>query len=506
MTHKLDVLLINPGDRKQIYQSLGNELAAVEPPVWCGLMASFVRGKGLSVAILDSNAENITPQESAERVSAADARLTVIVVYGHNPSASTQVMPSASAICRAIKAADPERVVLMVGGHVASLPEQTLREEACDFVATGEGLYTMTALAETLKSGSQDWAGVPGLGYREDGVVKFTAETRLVGDLDSEMPGITWDLLPMRKYRAHNWHCFGHLNREPYAAIYTTLGCPYKCGFCCIQAPFKKGEAVQGMKASINSYRFWSVERVLGEMELLIEQYGVTNFKFADEMFVLNKRHVEGICDGIIERGWGDKLNIWAYARVDTVKDNMIEKLRRAGFRWLAFGIEAADDKVRDDVQKGFKPDDIFKTCAKVQAADIYVAGNFIFGLPEDTHETMQKTLDLALNLNIEYANFYSAMAYPGSALYQQALARGWALPDDWSGYSQHARNTKPLPTKHLSGAEVLAFRDHAFHTYFTHQPYLDLVERRFGADTVAHIQRMTAHRLERDLLPVKES
>lgn len=261
-----------------------------------------------------------------------------------------------------------------------------------------------------------------------------------------------------------------------------------------------------GMKAAANSYRFWSVERVLAEMELLIETYGVTNFKFADEMFVLNRRHVDGICNGIIERGWGDKLNIWAYARVDTVKDNMIEKLRRAGFRWLAFGIEAADDKVRDDVQKGFKPEDIFTTCKKVQAADIYVAGNFIFGLPEDTHETMQKTLDLALNLNIEYANFYSAMAYPGSALYQQAVANGWALPDSWGGYSQHARNTKPLPTNHLTSAEVLSFRDQAFHTYFTHPAYLELVGKRFGADTVAHIQRMTAHRLERDLLTASEA
>jgi radical SAM superfamily enzyme YgiQ (UPF0313 family) len=502
MTGKLDILLINPGDRKQIYQSLGQELAAVEPPVWAGLMASFVRGQGLSAAILDSNAENITPQESAQRVRDFNPLLTVIVVYGHNPSASTQVMPSANAICNAIKEAEPERQILMVGGHVASLPEQTLREEMCDFVATGEGLYTMTELCFCLRANDKNFSRVPGLGKRTSQGVSFTPETKLVSNLDQDMPGMAWDLLPMEKYRAHNWHCFGHLNREPYAAIYTTLGCPYKCGFCCIQAPFKKGEAVMGMKAATNSYRFWSVDQVLSEMELLIETYGVTNFKFADEMFVLNKRHVEGICTGIIERGWGDRLNIWAYARVDTVKDNMIEKLRRAGFRWLAFGIEAADESVRDDVQKGYKPDDIYTTCKKVQDADIYVAGNFIFGLPEDTHETMQKTLDMALDLNIEYANFYSAMAYPGSALYQQALARGWDLPDTWGGYSQHARNTKPLPTKHLSNAEVLAFRDEAFHTYFTHKPYLDLVRKRFGEDTVAHIERMTAHRLVRDLIP----
>ena len=81
----------------------------------------------------------------------------------------------------------------------------------------------------------------------------------------------------------------------------------------------------------------------------------------------------------------------------------------------------------------------------------------------------MQETLDLALELNTEFANFYSAMAYPGSPLYQQAVANGWPLPATWSGYSQHAVDTLPLPTRHLPAGEVLKFRDHAFQQYFTH-------------------------------------
>ena len=137
----------------------------------------------------------------------------------------------------------------------------------------------------------------------------------------------------------------------------------------------------------------------------------------------------------------------------------------------------------------------------RLRAADVNVIGNYIFGLPEDTQESMQKTLDLALDLNCEFANFYCAMAYPGSALYTQALEKGWALPDSWNGYSQHAVDTTPLPTKHVSAAEVLRFRDQAFHAYFDDARYLGLVERRFGAATIDEVRAMTRHRLERRLL-----
>ena len=149
-----------------------------------------------------------------------------------------------------------------------------------------------------------------------------------------------------------------------------------------------------------------------------------------------------GICDLIIERGYD--LNIWAYARVDTVKDGMLDKLKRAGFNWLAFGIEAASDRVLSDVDKRYEIQQVYDTIARVKAAGINIIGNYIFGLPEDDLDSMQETLDLAMELKTEFANFYSAMAYPGSPLYRQAVANGWPLPATWSGYSQHAVDTLP--------------------------------------------------------------
>jgi radical SAM superfamily enzyme YgiQ (UPF0313 family) len=492
-----DLVLVNPGSRARIYQSLGKRLTAVENPVWAGLIATFARARGFSVEIVDAEADELSPEEAASRVTAFSPALAAIVVYGHQPSASTQNMTGASALAAAIKKADATIPLLMIGGHVASLPERTLAEETCDFVASDEGLHTIVDLTAALKAGGEPaLSRVPGLVYRDHGHTVRNAAAPLVRDLDVEMPGVAWDLLPMPRYRAHNWHCFGNLEREPYAAIYTTLGCPYRCSFCCIQAPFRAGEQILGLGAGANSYRFWSPARVAQEIDLLVNTYGVRNIKFADEMFVLNQRHVGSICDLLIERRYN--LNIWAYARVDTVKDNMLDKLKRAGFNWLALGIEAADDRVLTDVDKRYRVGEVYDTVRRIKDAGINIIGNYIFGLPEDTPETMQRTLDLALDLNCEFANFYSAMAYPGSPLYEEAIRRGWRLPDTWSGYSQHAVDTLPLPTRHIPAGDVLSFRDRAFDTYFSHGPYLAMIREKFGEATAAHIGEMAAHRLER--------
>jgi anaerobic magnesium-protoporphyrin IX monomethyl ester cyclase len=496
---KLDLLLINPSSRIQVYQALANELAAVENPVWAGLMASFCCTAGLSVELIDGEAEGLTADQLAERVRDAAPVLTAVVAYGQQPSASTQVMTAAGRVCTAVKRLAPEQKVIVVGGHVTALPERTLAEEDADFVAAGEGLHTLVDLVEALKTPCTDLAQVPGLWRRDAGRPRVTADRPLVADLDARMPDQAWDLLPMPRYRAHNWHCLDGRDRQPYAAIYTTLGCPFHCSFCCIQAPFRTGERAGGLRETSNSYRYWSVDSVLAQIDVLVNRYGVRNIKIADEMFVLNRKHVLGICDGLIRRKYD--LNLWAYARVDTVKEGMLDTLREAGFTWLALGIEAGSERVRAGVDKRFDQQQVFEVVGQVRAAGINVIGNYIFGLPEDDAETMGATLDLAVELNCEFANFYSAMAYPGSPLYDRAVRQGVPLPAAWTGYSQHSRDCLPLPTRHLPAREVLAFRDKAFASYYTNPYYLDMVQHKFGRGMAEHIQRMTDVPLERDLL-----
>src|SRR4051812_36830760 len=277
MARPPDLVLVNPASRPPGYQSLGTSLTPVENPVWAGVMATFCRLKGLSVELIDAEAEELGHAAVADRVRHLNPVLAAVVVYGHQPSASTQIMTAAGQVCTAIKDEAPDQPLLLLGGHVAALPERSLQEEVADYVAVGEGLHTLVGLVEALKSPVPALGSVPGLLYRDGDRIRQNPGKPLLTDLDGEMPGVAWDLLPMAKYRAHNWHCLGGLDRQPYAALYTTLGCPYHCSFCCIQAPFKAGEEAAGVKKSVNTYRAWSVDKVIEQIDTLVNKYGARN-------------------------------------------------------------------------------------------------------------------------------------------------------------------------------------------------------------------------------------
>jgi radical SAM superfamily enzyme YgiQ (UPF0313 family) len=420
----------------------------------------------------------------------AAPRLAAFVIYGQQPSASTQCMPGGRKVCELVKS-ESDIPTLVMGTHPSALPRRTLLEEPYNFVCEGEGPETILGVVDVLK-GKNRFSEVPGLWYWDDGEVRANLRAGNTRNLDEELPRQAWELLDMPLYRAHNWQCLDKPGqRSPYASIQTSLGCPYSCTFCCINAPFG-GKGI----------RYWSPDQTVSQIDFLVEKHGVRTLKIPDEMFVLNRSHVLGICDRLIERNYG--LNIWAYARIDTVQPVFLEKMARAGFQWVGLGIESASKYVRDGVVKGrFGDEDIDTTVRRIRDAGINVSANYIFGLPDDTLDSMRATLDLALELNTEWANFYSAMAYPGSALYGLAKERGWPLPDGeggpgWIGYSQHAYETSPLPTEHLRAEEVLDFRDAAFTTYFTSSNYLSMIRGKFGQPAVDHLNRMTAHKLRR--------
>jgi len=500
---KLDVLFVHPNASKEVYQGLGKNLSAIEPPIWAALLANHTIHKGFSTRILDCEAEGLNAQESAKTIEDIDARLTVFVVYGQQPSASTQNMHGAHTTLEALKSSSPNNKVLIAGLHPSAVSRKTLQDERADFVCQGEGPRTITALLQIHNMDEEaDLKKVPGLWYRNsDKKICFTKPASLIkqSELHTELPGLAWDLLPMDKYRTSNWHAMSNNNdTKPFASLYTSLGCPFKCSFCCVNAPFGNNN-VENWDFGRNKFRYWDPSFIITEFDK-INDMGIRNVKIADEMFVMNKHHFLSVCNNIIERDYD--FNIWAYARIDTVKEEYLDILKKSGVNWLALGIESGNKAVRKDVVKGkFTEVNIIDLVNKIKDAGINVIGNYIFGLPEDNLETMQETLDMAVELNCEFANFYSTMAYPGSRLYLDAIKEGWDLPETYLGYSQHSYETKPLSTKHISAADVLRFRDEAFNIYHESERYLSYIESKFGKDTRAAMENMTKHTLKRKIL-----
>ena len=434
-------LIVNVGN-DSCYQDLD---IAIEPPYWSIMLGSYLERIGEKVRILDLNCEEyFTIMVELEEEGGIAGRYDkfIVLAHGHNPSASTQLMDRAFEIGRGLgRYVRQGQFVYMGGGHVER-----------NHITASESSGSALPLAE---------GGV----LREWGRDNYGSK---------EQQELNWDLVDMRRYRAHNWHCLGGLDRGGYGVIYTSFGCPFNCEYCCVG-----GKGIS----------FRDVGTVLKDIDGLVLR-GIKNLKIADEIFFFKKSHYMPILEGLVERNYG--LNIWCYARPDMLDYEILELAKKAGINWLALGIEGTRD--------GKCGKDIGTVVKTIQDSGINVIGNYMFGLVGDTFESMQATLDLALELNCEYANFYCVMAYPGSRLYEKELAKGShaRLPLTWSGYGQYSVDSTPLPTESLSSADILLFRDNAFNEYFNSPKYLDMIRAKFGEDTMNGIKRTASIRLRR--------
>ena len=504
-----DCLFITASSAGEAYQDLAHKYMAIEPPTWSLLLAESARSKGFQVKILDAIAENLNDHQVVERIRKISPRLCLFVVYGQNPNAGTTGMIGAIRTCRELKQAIPNSLVGFVGSHVSSLPKQVLSEVDTDMVFTNEGVYALLEVLGKLQQ-NKNWKETKGIGYKNHDEIIINEGMPIVKqeDMDRDLPGYAWDLLPFDEnpldlYRAHYWHAeFNDSKRSPFAAIYTSLGCVFGCEFCMINILNREDMSDKIHAGNSRVMRFWSDEWVAKELKKLSE-YGVKTLRFSDEMFFFRRDKYMPIINEIINKGYD--FNIWAYARIDTVKTDDLKYFKQAGINWLCLGIEAGNRMVRMEISKGsFKDVRVDEIVNSIQDAGMYVLGNYIFGFPEDTIETMQETLDMALELNTEHANFYACTALPGSALYYQALEKGWYVPEKLSNASEFAflgYDHIPLPTNHLDAKTVLKFRDSGWNKYFTNQKYLDLVKKKFGATAVQNIIEMSKIKLKRKIL-----
>lgn len=294
-------------------------------------------------------------------------------------------------------------------------------------------------------------------------------------------------LLNYNNYKCHNWHSWSNdCIRSPYGVLFTSISCPYKCSFCAIKSYYGENYKERPLKDIFVDLNYFAKAKIV-------------NIKIIDELFIFKKKRVIDICNYIISKGY--KFNIWAYARIDIMDEEILKKLKKAGVNWLCYGIESGSDEIRKSVMKGiFNKNKIREIIKLSKDNGINCLGNFMFGFWEDNLDTMQETLDFARELNCEFINFYSVVAYPNSILYDEMKDKGIGLPKDYREYGQMGENFKPLPTKYLTNLEVLKFRDEAFLNYFTSSKYLFMMKKTFGDKVVNEILEMIKLPIKRNL------
>lgn len=520
----MDILFVNANSSYISYQKLASSFSAIETPIWAGMLANHVRVRGFSTAILDCEAERIDTTDSAKACIDSHAKIVCFAVYGQNPNDGTPRMEGSIATAKLIKQLGSQQKILFVGPHMAALPRETLaREQSIDFICQNEGVYTISNLLQISDlEDENELKKVKGLGFRTKdfdiiksqslseqeiynnsyGIVLNEPEQIVPrAKLEQDLPGIAWDLLPLpTKYRTSFWHSWSNnTETSPFASIYTSLGCPHRCSFCMINIVNRNNNTPNISSADSNIFRYWQPSFMITQLDRLAEM-GVTNVKIADELFVLNPNHFLELCKLIKQRG--HKFNFWAYSRVDTCKPQYLEALKDAGVNWLAIGIENPNQSLRREFAKGgFEEVNVVDLIKDIRNAGINIIGNYIHGLPPDTHESMKDTLNFALENLTEAFNIYPAQALPGSPLYLQAVKNNYKLPDRYAGYSMLSYYTQNIPNANLTAAEIVKARDDAWRTYHSNPEYLNLLENKFGIKARQSVESMLKISIKRKIL-----
>ena len=212
----LDILFIHPNASKKIYQDLSNDHAAIEPPIWAGMLANHCRKKGFKVEILDCEVERLNYVSSAKKINETNPKIACFVVYGQQPSASSQNMVGAVATAEELKKIQPDIKTLFVGGHISALPRETLlNEKAIDFIALNEGVYAISNLLNVKDlNDSSLLKKVKGIGFKNEENIVILNEPEIIVPkklLDTDLPGVAWDMLPsLSKYRTAGWHSWSN--------------------------------------------------------------------------------------------------------------------------------------------------------------------------------------------------------------------------------------------------------------------------------------------------------
>jgi len=373
-----------------------NKKANDYPPLGIAYLAAVLERDGHQVGVFDFGLDPDAPlEDDVKRVCAFAPQLVGI-------TAMTSVYHSALEMAIMLKAS-LGRPIVIGGPHATMYPERVLAESpVIDYVVRGEGEETLLALAHALNAGSRNLSAIEGLSYRLRGEIVSNPDRALIKDLDA-LPFPARHLFELQRYGL----CMP--DGQPMVTILSSRGCPYNCSYC-----FK---GIVG-----RTYRQRSPESIIAEMRQLIAQYGVRNFYFIDDLFTIDLKRLNAITDQLS----AEKMDVrWqCLGRVDRVTAEILRKMYAAGCRRIHYGIESGNQQVLERINKGIQLDQVRQAVRWTKEAGIHVKGYFMLGLPGDTEETMQQTVDFAVELDVDEAMFSLTTPFPGTRLWDELIRK----------------------------------------------------------------------------------
>jgi len=363
-------------------------------PTWLAQPAALVPGSKL----LDCTPHGINVEEC---LRVADDFDHVII------NTSTPSLKNDSKVAEAIKARRPGTKIGFVGAHAAVLPTETLKASpAIDWVGRKEFDYTCKEVAE-----GRPMETISGLSFKKDGKIIHNPERELIHNMD-ELPWVA-DVykrdLDIEKY------FIGYL-MHPYVSMYTGRGCPAQCTFCLWP------QTIGGHK-----YRVRSAENVAAEMAHMKQIFPqVKEFFFDDDTFTANLPRAREIAKKLAPMGLTWSCNSRANLEYDTIKH-----MKDSGLRLFLVGYESGNDETLKRIKKGVTTDEMRRFTKSCHKAGVVIHGTFILGLPIETQETIEQTINFAQELDVFSLQVSLAAPYPGTELYEMAKQNGWFVKKD---------------------------------------------------------------------------
>ncbi len=332
---------------------------------------------------------------------------------------------------------------IVVGSHVSALPKESMeRFKYVDYVVMGEGEETLRELIGFLEEG-KDLSGVKGIAWRSgDNNIVINEKRPLIKDLDS-LPIPLHELLPLKEY---NLPFIG----KNFTFVMESRGCPFRCIFC--RSPI----------AWNRIFRQRSAESIFKELQYL-KKLGVKNILFHSDTFTVDKEEVINLCKMIVDSGL--KIKWICNSRVDTIDEEVLLWMKKAGCYMVAYGIESGSQKVLDKSNKGITVEQIKKAVKMANDAGVKVWGYFVMGLPGENNETVRETINLTKELDMALANFAVATPYPGTDFYNLVVERGWLKSNNWEEFDQNYSAVVDYPD--FSGDDIVRAMKQAYKEYY---------------------------------------